>query len=177
MDKININTVIISEEEGSKFLIWSMKYYTQQSKWRSFSHRLNSTREYRSQSVICCFELFVKIFVLYTQLITIWALFIMKKAHPKVLLICLLLWLHIDKATMLSSLYVKAPSNWPYSGIRIRTSTSKNYTYENFDAIRIQRKISASFPVKMLYSKFISKEKSGGYSDYCYSRKESIERK
>ena len=27
---------------------------------------------------------------------------------------------------------------------------SENYTYENFDAIRIQRRISASFPVKML---------------------------
>ena len=31
MDKININTVIISEEEGSKFLIWSMKYYVHSS--------------------------------------------------------------------------------------------------------------------------------------------------
>ena len=36
---------------------------------------------------------------------------------------------------------------WPYSGIRIRTFTSKNNTYENFDATRIQRRISASFTV------------------------------
>ena len=55
----------------------------------------------------------------------------------------------------------------------------KNYTYENFDAIRIQKRISASFPVKILeayLSKFTSKEKSGGYSVYSYSRIASIER-
>ena len=57
--------------------------------------------------------------------------------------------------------------DWPYSGIRIRTFTSKNYSYENVDAIRIQRRFSASFPVKTLkitVPKFSTKEKSGGYS-------------
>ena len=37
----------------------------------------------------------------------------------------------------------------PFSGISIRTFTSpKNYIYENFDAIKIQRRISESFPIK-----------------------------
>ena len=61
----------------------------------------------------------------------------------------------------------------------MQTFTSKNYTWENFDAIRIQRRISASFPVKISWiylPKFTSKEKSGGYSVYCYSRVASIER-
>ena len=51
--------------------------------------------------------------------------------------------------------------------------------HQNFDAIRKQRKISASFPAKMLLiylPKFISIEKSGGYSVYSYSRIASIER-
>ena len=37
---------------------------------------------------------------------------------------------------------------------------------------------SKCYTVDKLYlPKFTSKKKSGGYSDYCYSRKESIERK
>ena len=51
--------------------------------------------------------------------------------------------------------------------------------HQNFDAIRKQRRISASFPVKMLLiylPKFVSIEKSGSYSVYSYSRIASIER-
>ena len=62
----------------------------------------------------------------------------------------------------------------PYSGITIQMFTSKSYICENFDydTIRIQRKISASFPgqIVMDVSKFISKDKSGGYSVYFNSR-------
>ena len=59
------------------------------------------------------------------------------------------------------------------------TFTSKNYTDKNFDAIRIQRRISASFLIKMSWTyvpKFTSKEKFAGYSVYSYSRIASIER-
>ena len=44
--------------------------------------------------------------------------------------------------------------------------------------MRIQRRISASFPVEMLWiylPKFISKEKSGGYFVYSYFKIASIE--
>ena len=56
--------------------------------------------------------------------------------------------------------------------------TSKNGTYETFDAIRFQRRISPLFLVKMLQiylTKFTSKEKSGGYSSFAYSTIASIE--
>ena len=56
---------------------------------------------------------------------------------------------------------IKGASDWPYSGMRIWTFTSKKYTYENFIAIRIQRRISASSPIKVLWiypPKFASKE-------------------
>ena len=51
----------------------------------------------------------------------------------------------------------------------------KSYMFRNFDAIRIQRRISALLPVivKILQInllEFISKEKSGGYSVYSYRR-------
>ena len=64
--------------------------------------------------------------------------------------------------------------DWPYSGIRKWAFTFKNCFYEIFDAIRIQRRISSSFPVKMLsinLSKFTSKENSGAYSIYSNSEK------
>ena len=63
-------------------------------------------------------------------------------------------------------------------GIRLRTFTSKNYTYKNFDAIRIQI-IKENFSIascenvidiKIIYlPKFTSNEKSGGYSVHSYS--------
>ena len=52
---------------------------------------------------------------------------------------------------------------WHCSGLRIPTFTSENYSHENFDAIPIQRRISASIPIKMLWinlPKFASKEKA-----------------
>ena len=68
-----------------------------------------------------------------------------------------------------------------YACVRLtlfRTEDFKNYSYENFDAIRIQRRFSASFPVKTLQitvPKFGTKEKSGGYSVDSYSRIASTE--
>ena len=72
-----------------------------------------------------------------------------------------------------------AAFDWPYSRVRIRTFTFRNCNYEILDAIRIQRRISSSFAVKMLsinLPKFTSKEKSGAYSVYSYSRIASTER-
>ena len=66
-----------------------------------------------------------------------------------------------------------------YYGIKVRTFTSKDYTYENFFVIRTQSRISTSFTVKILkiyLTKFISKEKSGGYSVYCYQLQNSVNR-
>ena len=42
-----------------------------------------------------------------------------------------------DNSNSHSNSHSKGAFDWTYSGIRIRTFTSKNYTYENFDAIYI----------------------------------------
>ena len=67
--------------------------------------------------------------------------------------------------------------NWPYSGKRMRRFTSKNYVFENFDVMGIQRRFASSFPDEMLFRNcptFNFKEKSRGYSVYSCFRTGSI---
>ena len=63
----------------------------------------------------------------------------------------------------------------PYSGIRIQTFTSKNYTFWCYKNSKENFSIVSGQNVLDYLPKFASKEKSGGYSVYSYSRIGSIE--